>query len=394
MSSSTPWPRLTAETTPGSRETKGGRAGFQWSYRLGTLAGIPIRVHATFALLLIWIALSHVMEGHGPAEIGLGILLVLSIFACVILHELSHALVAKRFGIRTRDIVLLPIGGVAQLERMPEKPSQELWVALVGPVASLAIAGALFGLVTLLGIPTGLHALHIVGGPFLTKLMWINVTLAVFNLLPAFPMDGGRALRAVLAMGLDRARATEVAAQVARGMALLFGILGLLYNPFLIIIAVFVWIGATAEVTFEQLKSALSGVTVSQAMITQFRVLAPRDTLSDAARLTLSGFQHEFPVVDGARLVGVLTHADALKGLAARGPETPVETVMQRNFETAAPSDLLTVAFEKLQGCNCRALVVVHEGEVVGLLTPGNIGEMLMMNEALRAARAPRPWRR
>lgn len=362
----------------------------RWSYNLGTIAGIPVRVHATFALLLGWVALTHVLQGQGIEQIASGLALILSIFACVVLHELSHALTARRFGIGTRDITLLPIGGVARLERMPEKPTQELLVAVAGPVMSFGIAAALFAIQALLGGPVALHDLHVVGGPFLTKLMWINVMLAVFNLLPAFPMDGGRVLRAALALRMDRGRATDIAARAGQGIALVLGALGLFSNPFLVIIAVFIWMGAKSEASLEQLKSAISGLTVSQAMITDFRALSPRDSLSRAVELTLAGFQQDFPVMDGDHVTGVLAQADLLRGLAENGAGSPVESVMQRQFPTATQSELLEVAFEKLQRSECRALIVVRDEHVVGLLTPENIGEMLMMNRALRASRGRR----
>jgi Zn-dependent protease/predicted transcriptional regulator len=335
----------------------------------------------------VWVSLSHVLRGHGMQEAAAGLLLVLSIFACVVLHELSHAVTARRFGIRTRDITLLPIGGVARLEKMPEKPSQELVVALAGPAMSLAIAGVLFGILALLGGPKGLQDLQLVGGPFLTKLMWINLTLALFNLLPAFPMDGGRVLRAAIALRTDRGRATEIAAGIGQAMALLLGVVGLFSNMFLVVIAVFIWIGAKGEASVEQLKSALSGLAVSQAMISDFRVLAPHDPLSRAVELTLAGFQRDFPVMDGSRLTGVLTQAGLLKGLAGRGALTPVEEVMERRFDMVAPSEMLEVALEKLQRGEGRALIVVRDEKVVGLVTPENIGEMLTIDRALRASR-------
>lgn len=254
--------------------------------------------------------------------------------------------------------------------------------------ASFAIAAALFVLLAGVGGPTGVEGLRVVGGPFLTKLMWINVGLGAFNLLPAFPMDGGRALRAALAMRMDRNRATEIAAHVGQGMALLFGIVGLLVNPFLAVIAVFVWMGAKGEASLVQVQTALRGLPVSQAMITDFRTLAPRDALSHAVELTLAGFQRDFPVLDGERVVGVLTHADVLKGLAVDGAQTSVERVMHRAFDRATPSEMLEVALERLQRCACTALVVVDRGRVVGLLTPESIGEMLTMKKALRAPRA------
>lgn len=392
-SKSTPWhPGLVdRRSEPEKTEPDAGLAAtrpMRWSWRIGAIAGVPIYVHATFTLLLVWVALSHLVRGQGIGAISSGLLLVLSVFACVVLHELSHALMARRFGIRTRDITLLPIGGVASLEKMPEKPSQELQVAVAGPVVSLAIALALFGVLAVLNGPTSLEGLHLVGGPFLTKLMWINLMLAGFNLLPAFPMDGGRVLRAALAMRMDRNRATELAARIGQGMALLFGALGLFYSPFLVIIAVFVWMGARGEASLVQLKSALSGLTVSQAMITEFRVLAPDDSLARAVELTLAGFQQNFPVMDGSRLAGVLTHANVLKGLADRGKDEVARAVMERQFEIAEPQEMLEGAFERLQHCRCRALVVARNGRVVGLLTPESIGEMLTMESALRTSHA------
>jgi Zn-dependent protease/CBS domain-containing protein len=388
---SRPLPHLVSEPSRigEDRPGRGTRAGaLRWSWRIGTLAGIPVHVHVTFVMLLAWIALSHLMRGQGARAIASGVGLTLSIFACVVLHELSHALVARHFGIGTKSITLLPIGGVANLERMPEKPRQELVVALAGPAMNFAIAGGLFGLLAFLGGPVVLQSLHVVGGPFLTKLMWINVGLAAFNLLPAFPMDGGRVLRAALALRLDRGRATDVAARIGQGMALLFAVVGLFANPFLLLIAAFVWIGAKGEASLVQLQSALRGLTVSQAMITDFRVLAPGEPLARAVQVTLAGFQQDFPVMDGDRLAGLLTHADVLKGLAERGPEAAVATAMQREVEIAAPSEMLDAALARLQRREGRALIVVQEGHVVGLLTPENLGEMLTMAKAVSASRA------
>jgi Zn-dependent protease/predicted transcriptional regulator len=360
------------------------RAKGHWSWQFASLAGIPVKVHATFLLLLAWIALSHISRGHGLIEMLSGVLLIVALFACVVLHELGHALVARRFGIRTRDITLLPIGGVAKLERMPEKPSQELLVALAGPAVSYALAGVLFAAAAVVGAPSGLSSLHLVGGPFLTKLMWINVTLASFNLLPAFPMDGGRALRAALAMRLDRQRATELAARLGQSLALLLAFFGFLYNPLLILIAGFVWIGARDEASIVQIKSALSGVPVSAAMIREFHTLERRDSLAHAAELALASVQHDFPVLDEDGIAGLLTRANLLQGLSQQGADASVEGVMQTEFDIAAPSEPLEPALERLQQSPGRVLIVVRGDEVVGLLTPENIAEMLTMKSALR----------
>jgi Zn-dependent protease/CBS domain-containing protein len=360
----------------------------RWAWKLGEVSGIGIYMHASFLLLLVWVAVSHLARGHGISAAAGGLLLILSVFATVVLHEFGHALTAKRFGIRTRDITLLPIGGVARLERMPDKPSQELLVALAGPAVNIGIALVLFGAVRILQIPIGLQSLSVVGGPFLTKLMWINVSLAAFNLLPAFPMDGGRVLRAGLSMRLTPERATEAAARLGQAVALVLGFAGLMFNPMLVLIAVFIWMGAAAEFSTAKLKTVLGGMTVGQAMITDFRSLEPIAPIRRAVELTLSGFQQDFPVVDGTEVVGVVTHADVLKALAERGPEVRVHEVMHRSFETALPTELADVAFTRMQESDCPALVVVDERRLVGLVTPGNIGELLVFDAALGARAA------
>lgn len=288
----------------------------RWSWRVGSIFGIDLYVHATFLILLGWVAFSHLAQGHGLRVAIEGLALILAVFGVVVLHELGHALTAKRFGIRTRDIMLLPIGGIASLERMPEKPTQELLVAFAGPAVNVVLALGLAGLIVLTGGTLEPASMHVVGGPFLTKLMWINVSLAVFNLMPAFPMDGGRVLRAALAFRMDYTRATEVAARIGQAMALLFGIIGLLANPMLLLIAFFVWMGAQQESALVQLKYALSGVPIRSAMITEFRSLGPAEPLSRASELMLAGFQHDFPVIDDGKLVGILTRDDIVKGLA------------------------------------------------------------------------------
>jgi Zn-dependent protease len=249
----------------------------KWALSLGRIAGIPVYVHATFALLLGWIAFLHWTSSGSLSAVASGLLFIVALFGCVLLHELGHALAARRYGIRTRDITLLPIGGLARLERMPDRPVQELWVALAGPAVNVAIAAVLF--LWLVGTRTlvPLESLSVVGGPFVERLLVVNLFLAVFNLIPAFPMDGGRVLRALLAMRIDYVRATRIAATVGQGVALLFGFVGLFANPFLILIALFVWSGASQESAMVQARSALGGVPVESAMITDFRTLHPSD---------------------------------------------------------------------------------------------------------------------
>jgi Zn-dependent protease len=228
------------------------------SLRLGTLFGIPVNLHWTFLLLLGFVAFSQAFAyGSVSAALG-GVVFVSAIFGCVVLHEFGHALAARRYGIATRDVTLLPIGGVARLERMPDDPRQELVVALAGPAVNVAIAGVLGIWLFLTGFGAA-SGLSLTGGSFAARLLSVNLALVVFNMLPAFPMDGGRVLRALLARRLSYVRATDLAATIGRGMAVLFGIAGLMWNPMLILIALFVWTGAGQEAEMVRRREAFSG---------------------------------------------------------------------------------------------------------------------------------------
>jgi Zn-dependent protease/CBS domain-containing protein len=322
-----------------------------------------------------------------------GLLFIVALFGIVVLHELGHALAARRYGIRTRDITLLPIGGVARLERMPEDPKQELVVALAGPAVNVVLAMVIYiGLAIGRGLGPLEDAMRI-GGNFFDQLFLVNVSLAVFNLLPAFPMDGGRVLRALLAMRLNYVHATQVAATIGQGMALLFGLIGLFGfiglfppQPFLIFIALFVWLGAAQEASMVQLRSALDGIPVLHAMITDFRTLTPSDPLSRVVEYILEGFQQDFPVVEGDTLCGILTRHDLAAALKQHGTEVPVGDVMHREFVTAEPKEMLQTAFARLQSSGIHTLPVVEKGRLVGLLTAENVAEVLMIQEAMLAA--------
>ena len=232
----------------------------RWSWKIGRIAGIDLRVHATFLILLAWSALASYRATGTATGAARGVLFTLALFASVVLHELGHALTARRYGVPTKDITLLPIGGVARLEYIPKEPREELRIALAGPAVTLAIVLVLYAALRLLGLPlTPAQDALTSRGSFISQLMWVNVSLLVFNLLPAFPIDGGRVLRAALALRMDYVRATEVAVRVGRGFALLFGIVGLFYNPFLVLIALFVWTGAGGEAAEARRHSSLEG---------------------------------------------------------------------------------------------------------------------------------------
>jgi Zn-dependent protease/predicted transcriptional regulator len=370
-----------------------------WSWRIGRIAGIDVYVHFTFLILVAWVALSHYSAHRDPMEAILGVVFILALFGIVVLHELGHALAARRYGIRTRDITLLPIGGVARLERIPEDPKQELVVAIAGPAVNVVLAAVIYAILAFDSGRTELSDAARVGGNFLMQMLLVNVMLVLFNALPAFPMDGGRVLRALLAMRMDYVRATQIAAAIGQAMAIAFAAWGLFApvfgfpsNPFLLFIALFVWLGAAQEASMVQLRSALGGIPVMRAMITDFRTLRPDDPLARAIDHVLAGFQQDFPVVEDDRLVGVLTRSDFAAAIAQHGRDARVGDVMQRDFVAVSPHDMLETAFMKLQECNCHTLPVVHDGRLLGLLTSDNLAEVLMIQESLREAsrrRAP-----
>jgi Zn-dependent protease/CBS domain-containing protein len=330
-------------------------------------------------LILAWVALTHAREGL--AGIVGGLVFILALFACVVLHEFGHALTARRYGIGTKDITLLPIGGVARLERMPEDPRQELAVAFAGPAVNVVISAILY--LWLIGTNTWqpLDQLDVAAGSFAERLLIVNVFLALFNLLPAFPMDGGRVLRALLAIRMEYTQATQIAAGIGQAMAFLFGFAGLFLNPFLIFIALFVWIGAAQEASMVQMKSALGGIPVSRAMQTRFLTVSPQDTLDYAVDLILSGSQQDFPVVEGGRVVGLLTRADLFAALAKR-TSGDVGTIMRRDVQTVDSHDMLEECLRSFQGRPFQTLPVLHGGSLVGLVTAENVSEFLTIQAA------------
>lgn len=358
----------------------------RWSFQIATIAGIPIYLHGTFLALLAFLFISDWMRGQDLAAALAGSVFMLAIFATIVLHELGHALAARRYGIKTRDITLLPIGGLARLERMPDVPRQELWVALAGPAVNFALA--LLTYVVAITASVEQPELTLDDPSPLNRFMAINLWLALFNLIPAFPMDGGRALRALLAERFEYVRATEIAAHLGQGLAFVFGFIGLFFNPFLVFIALFVWMGASSEASSVALRTALSGIPVRRAMITDFRTVSVDDTLQRATELVLGGTQRDFPVLDdGGQLVGVLTRDALMKALAEQGLASSVRTAMTPTFETVSTRDMLDHAFQRLQECQCPVLPVVDDGRLVGLLTADNVGEFVMIRGALQPVR-------
>ncbi len=354
-----------------------------WSLRLGQVGETAVHVHLTFFLLLLWVAVVGWQAGGAPGAVE-GLLFILLVFLCVVLHEFGHVLVARRYGIRTPDITLLPIGGVASLERMPEKPSQELAVAVAGPLVNVVIAGLL---VVLLGARFELSEVSELQAAQLSlagRLAAVNVIIVLFNLIPAFPLDGGRMLRALLAMRLDRARATMLAARIGQGFAILFAVLGLFGNPILLLIAVFIFFAAQAESGQEQMREAASGYRVRDAMISRYESLGPDSTAEDAGRLLLVTTQQEFPVLteDGGFL-GMVTRQGLIRAMGESGPATPVRRFMESGIASVSDHEALETAMAKLAASPVRAVAVRDRRDrFLGYVSAENATELFMLSQA------------
>lgn len=354
-----------------------------WSIRIARIAGTDVKIHLTFFLLLAWVAMTNYLSGGASGAIA-GVVFIVALFACVLLHEFGHALTARLFGIPTPDITLLPIGGVARLQRMPDQPVQEILVAIAGPAVNVAIAAVLFLVLGVSGSPLRLDDFASPNAGLLQRLAAVNVALVLFNMLPAFPMDGGRVLRATLALFMRYAAATQVAARLGQALAFLFGLAGLFGNPLLIFIALFVYMAAAQESSYAQMKEAAEGLQVRDAMITRCLALKPETTLQQAVDTLLTTSQHEFPVLGaGGRVVGILTRDDMIAGYRNQGPSTAVQDVMHRDVPMISMQAPLERALREIQEHSCPALAAVDgQGRVAGLVTPETVGELILLHSA------------
>ncbi|MFA6266473.1 MAG: site-2 protease family protein [Pseudolabrys sp.] len=355
-----------------------------WSLSIGRVAGTVVRVHLTFLLFLAWIFAASYARG-GSVTAWDSVIFMVLLFACVLLHEFGHIFTARAFGVATPYVTLLPIGGVAQLERIPEEPGQEFLIAIAGPLVNVAIALLLivFGGAQL----TQSAAAAIDNGQIsmIDRLAAVNLFLALFNLIPAFPMDGGRVLRAALAARLGYVRATGIAATIGQFVAFALGFIGLMYNPILIFIAIFVYLAASSEAHMVALRAVSRGVPVSHAMMTKFAVLAPEAHVDEAVQTLLATSQGEFPVVDGTgKPVGLLTRGDIIKAIKTLGPDARVADAMTPGIPTIGHRSSLDEAFKLLQDKEAVAVGVTDaDGRLAGLITSETIAEMVMLQDAL-----------
>lgn len=355
------------------------------SIYIGRISGIKLFVHWTFLILIGWIFLMHFRMGHGAEQALAGIAFILALFACVTLHELGHALAARRYHFPTRHITLLPIGGVAQMEGLPEKPSQELWVALAGPLVNVVIALMLYIYLSISGNVPEISGMHHMGDKdFWTNLFVANITLAGFNLIPAFPMDGGRILRALLAFRFYRGKATKIAASIGQLLAMVFIFFGFFGNVWLMFIGIFIYLGAGSEAAYEAEKSALSGLTVKDAMMTRYTVLSPDDTLLKAVHYLLEGQDKEFLVGSNDNLVGVLTRKGIIKGMAEHGQQASVIKAMNKNFLILRPEMDLQETYRSMTKNDCTVNPVYENDRLTGVIDKENISELIMVRDALK----------
>jgi stage IV sporulation protein FB len=351
-----------------------------WSIPIGVIAGTVVRLHVTFLLFLVWIG-AHYWRAGGPEAAIDGVLFIVLLFACVLAHEFGHIIAARRYGIRTPEVTLWPIGGVASLERIPDKPGEELVVALAGPAVNVVIA---LVLIAFLGTGLGEAAMTELENPrasLAQRLVTANVVLVVFNMIPAFPMDGGRVLRALIAMRRGQAEATRIAGRIGQVAAFLFALAGLFTNPMLIIIGLFVYLAATAETQHVAFRDGTKGLPVREAMMSKVETLPPTANLDDAVNCLIRTSQKEFPVVDGAgHPRGLVTRDGLIPALRDGGLLTPVLDVMTRDIPTVRSREPLEAALGVLNRSKAPAVFVVgDDGSFEGLLTPETIGELMLI---------------
>lgn len=355
----------------------------KWSLKLSTIGGTEVRVHVTFALLLIWIWVMHYRIG-GPTAAYEGVAFIICVFLCVVLHEFGHIAAARHFGIQTPDITLLPIGGIARLERNPTRPLEELVIAIAGPFVNVVIAGLI---VMVLGSALGWEKLlapqdHRVD--FLARLAGVNILLVVFNMIPAFPMDGGRVLRAVLAWRLPWASATSIAARIGQSIALAMGVFGVFFNPLLILIAIFVYFAAETEAQGSDLQAISDDTSIRDVMITEFATLGLQARVGEAVELLLATSQSEFPVVDEAgRFEGLMTREGIVRAMKERGAGASVSDVMRRDIPALDEKSPIDMSLKLMQEAQASAIPIVDSSErVVGLINYETIGELIMLHYA------------
>ena len=360
--------------------------------KLFSVFGVPVRLHFTFILFAVFAAVSAL--GGAPSNMSYAVF-VLGSAVSLLLHELGHAAVAARFGVRISEIVMFPIGGLPRMEALL-RPSCEIWIALAGPLMNLLLAGGIFFAMTAMqggpqvspvsiSVSTSVlmeDLLHPNGKSVLALLLYGNIMIACFNLLPAYPMDGGRVLRALLSYVWPTDRATHMAAWMGRMLAMGMGLYGLLASSFMLVFfALFIYLGAAQESVAVLGRSLSQGIQAGSVMISKFHTLDHGCTLREAAALMLATEQRDFPVMHGEQVVGLLGRSLLAKALAAEGPEAYVAGVMERQFLILPPqADLAGILPVMAHAGRCA--LVMDDGKLCGLLTTGHVAEVLVLRRS------------
>ncbi len=356
----------------------------KWSFKLATIFGIEVKVHAIFLLLLFFVGWTNAAAGGLAAGLA-AVIFFLTIFLFVLLHELGHSLAALRYGVVVRDIVLLPIGGVARMENLPKNPRQEIVIALAGPAVNFAAVIVLYLILQTLGLPVDHLSFDLSGKDFWNGMLSLNAFMGLFNLIPAFPMDGGRVLRALLALRHPYARATRYASNVGQVFAVLFSLAGIFFlnNWWLVVIAVFIFTGAGSEESMVRLREAIEGVSVERVMSTRLYTLAPDDPLRRALEHSYQGCQDDFPVLENQRLIGILPRSKVMAAIYERGVEAPVREFMETRFTAVRPFASLARVYEEMLEKKLDSVPVVDDNRILGMLTLENIGRYFMVASTL-----------
>lgn len=340
----------------------------RWSFPVGRLFEIPIRVHYTFLLLLafIWYVESTVL---GPEAGFHSVVFWALIFACVLFHELAHCLVAKSYGLTIASIILLPIGGVSQITEIPRDPIKEVGITIAGPVSNFIIAGILLLFGKTVDSSLQFSEISLQSGSIIVDLFWANVMLGLFNIIPAYPMDGGRILRGILALKKEYLEATRLAADIGKLFAIGFIIAGFFYNWWLILIGIFVFSGASSEAEAAALSSKLEKITAGELMISDFKAISPAEPLTAVVEKSLHTFQNDFPVINDGKFVGILTRSAVIESLHHRRHETLVGEIVKRNFPTISPDETAAEALTAMRAARVTVAPVEDNGTLKGIIT-------------------------
>ncbi len=340
----------------------------RWSFPVGKLFNIPIRIHYTFLLLLafIWYVESTVL---GPAAGFHSVIFWALIFLCVLLHELGHSLVAKSYGLEIVSIVLLPIGGVSQITDIPHDPIKEVNITIAGPIVNFILAGVLFVIGEVVDPSLQFSQISLQSGSTMVDLFWANVMLGLFNIIPAYPMDGGRILRGIIAMKKEYVEATRLAADVGKLFAVAFIIIGFFYNLWLILIGIIIFGGASSESEAAVVSSKLENITVGELMITDFKTISPDEPLTAVVEKSLHTFQNDFPVVSNGKFVGVLMRSSVIESLYHRLHERKVGEIARQNFPTITPDETAANALTTMRTAHINIAPVEQDGTLIGIIT-------------------------